>query len=209
MIHAVRLAHRGQFNLSSSGERWVPFTSHQQVVAQRPGFVWDARMSVMPGLPVHVHDAYVAGEGRLEAALWGLWPLALLRDRDEVARGELMRFLAEAAWYPTALLPRPGLVWEPVDARQARATLSDGPIRVTLTFHVGSDGLIDTIRADQRGRTVDGQVVPTPWEGRMSNYQRREGLLVPMDGEVAWLTPQGRLPYWRGTIVDLQFDPRN
>ncbi|MCU0933983.1 MAG: hypothetical protein MUE86_05990, partial [Thiobacillaceae bacterium] len=58
---------------------------------------------------------------------------------------------------------------------------------------------------EDRGRAVGDQVIPTPWEGRMSNYQRRHGLLIPVDGEVAWLTPEGRLPYWRGTITELGY----
>jgi hypothetical protein len=28
---------------------------------------------------------------------------------------------------------------------------------------------------------------------------------VPMTGEVAWLLPEGDLPYWRGTITDLRY----
>jgi len=29
---------------------------------------------------------------------------------------------------------------------------------------------------------------------------------LPMKGEVAWLTPQGRKPYWRGAIASLSFE---
>jgi hypothetical protein len=206
IIRAVDVVHHGRFNTSPTGEQWKPFTSRQRVVTRRPGFVWDARVSMAPGLQVHVHDAYVDGEGILEPAILGLFTLASLRDRDEVARGELMRFFAEAAWYPTALLPSQGMRWEPMDERSARATLTDGAITLSMTFHFGEDGLIETVRADSRGRTVDGRVVPTPWEGRVSNYQRRDGLLVPVDGEVAWLTSEGRLPYWRGTIVAITYD---
>ena len=206
IIRAVQVEHRGMFNLSQTGEQWKPFTSRQHVVTNRPGFVWDGRVSMAPGLDVHVHDAYVGGEGILEPAILGLFTLVKLRDRGEVARGELMRFMAEAAWYPTALLPSQGMQWEPIDASSARATLVDGEIRLSMTFHFGADGLLDTIRTESRGRTVGDQVIPTPWEGRMSNYQRRDGLLIPLDGEVAWLTPEGRLPYWRGTIIELSYD---
>lgn len=206
IIRAVEVMHRGRFNLSQNGEQWKPFTSRQHVVTHPPGFVWDGRVSMAPGLDVHVHDAYVGGEGILEPAILGLFTLVKLTDRGEVARGELMRFMAEAAWYPTALLPSQGMQWEPIDANSARATLVDGEIRLSMTFHFGADGLLDTIRTESRGRTVGDQVIPTPWEGRMSNYQRRDGLLIPLDGEVAWLTPEGRLPYWRGTITELSYD---
>jgi hypothetical protein len=205
IIRAADVVHAGSFNMSQTGEQWKPFTSRQRVVTRRPGFVWDGRVAMAPGLAVHVHDAYVDGEGILEPAILGLFTLVNMRDRGEVARGELMRYMAEAAWYPTALLPSQGMRWEPIDDRSARATLIDGDVRLTVTFHFGTDGLIEAIRAEDRGRTVGDRIVPTPWEGRMFDYQRRDGVLVPIQGEVAWLTPEGRLPYWRGTIKELSF----
>ena len=68
----------------------------------------------MPGLVVRVHDAYAAGEGMLHAALFGLFTVADLRGTRDIAEGELIRFLAETAWYPTALLPGQGVRWDAV-----------------------------------------------------------------------------------------------
>lgn len=206
LVAAATLTHAGTFNVSESGERWVPFTSTQHVVTRRPGFVWNARAMMAPGVAVNVHDAYVAGEGLLRPALLGAFDLAVLRDTAAVAHGELMRFFAEAAWYPTALLPSQGVQWEPIDERSARATLRDGALAVTLTFTFRSDGMIDTCRAEARGRTVEGNVIPTPWEGRWSDYRERGGMRVPMSGEVAWLLPEGRKAYWRGTVTALHYD---
>ncbi|MGR7921397.1 DUF6920 family protein [Zobellella denitrificans] len=206
MVAAVSLEHIGTLNLGESADQWKPFTSAQRVVTRRPGFDWDGRVAMMPGLPVLVHDAYIAGEGILHAALLGLLSMAKLRGTGEVARGELMRFLAEAAWYPTALLPSQGVVWNDVDEHAARATLKDGEQLVTLLFHFGEDGLIDTVYAEARGRMMAGRVVPTPWCGRFSNYALRDGLRVPLNAEVAWLLPEGAKPYWRGHITGIAYE---
>jgi hypothetical protein len=206
VVAAARLAHAGRFNLGEAAERWVPFTSVQRIVTHRPGFVWDARIAVAPGIAVRVHDAYVAGEGLLHAAALGLFTVADLRGGGEVARGEFMRCFAEAAWYPTALLPSQGVRWEAVDSRSADATMADGALVLTLRFRFGDDGLVESVRAPSRGRTVGGQVVPTPWEGRWSGWERRGGMLVPLSGEAAWLLPEGRRPYWRGTITALDHE---
>ncbi len=134
LIEAASIEHSGTFNMDEQGNQRKPFTSTQRVITRRPGFDWDGHIALMPGVPVRVHDAYVAGEGILHAALFGLIPLVNLRSTGDVAEGELMRFLAEAVWYPTALLPSQGVRWEPVDERSARATLIDGAITVTLLF---------------------------------------------------------------------------
>jgi hypothetical protein len=97
IVTAISVEHTGTFNLSEATEQWKPFTSTQRVVTHRPGFDWDARISMMPGLPVHVHDAYIAGEGILHAAILGLVSMANQRGTGELVQGELMRFFAEAA----------------------------------------------------------------------------------------------------------------
>ena len=205
IVTAVNVAHTGTFNMSEAGERWKPFTSNQHVVTRRPGFDWDGRVAMMPGLPVYVHDAYVVGEGILHASVLGLVSMVNLRGRGKVAQGELMRFFAEAVWYPTALLPSQGVLWDAVQDHSARATLKDGDFTLRLLFLFNEDGLIDTVRAEARGRTVGGKVVPTPWHGRFWNYAVRDGMRVPLDGEVAWVLPEGAKPYWRGRITQLSY----
>ena len=206
IVAAAAVVHTGTFNMGETTDQWKPFTSTQRVVTQRPGFVWDGRVAMMPGLPVHVLDAYLAGEGILHPAILGLFTLMDLRGAGEIAQGELMRFFAEAAWYPTALLPSQGVRWEAVDAHSARATLVDGPLSLTMTFSFSADGLIESALAQARGYAVAGKIIPTPWECLFSNYQRQGGMLVPMTGEVAWLLPEGRKPYFRGAIASLSYD---
>ena len=201
MVARVDLQHSGSMNMSATSAQWKPFTSDQQVVTRQPGFDWNGRINMMPGVAVLVHDAYVAGEGSLRAALLGLITVADMRGTDDLAKGELIRFFAEAAWYPTALLPSQGVNWEAVDTHSSRATLVDGAVTATLHFNFNETGEIETIRANARGRTIAGRIVPTPWQGRFWNYQDRGGMRVPINGEVAWLLPDGAQPYWRGEVT--------
>jgi len=206
IVAAVSVEHAGTFNMGETAEQWKPFTSTQRVVTRRPGFDWDGRVAMMPGLQVHVHDAYITGEGILHASVLGLLSMVNLRGTGELAQGELMRFFAEAAWYPTALLPSQGVRWDAVDDRSSRATLKDGDFTLTLLFRFNEDGLIETVSAEARGRTVGGAVVPTPWQGRFWSYAERDGMRVPLDGEVAWLLPEGAKPYWRGRITSVIYE---
>ncbi len=206
IVSAVNIEHAGTFNMSESGEQWKPFTSNQRVITRRPGFDWDARISMMPGMIIRVHDAYIAGEGILHAALFGLISIVNVRGTPEAALGELMRFFAETAWYPTALLPSQGVRWDAVDNTSAMATMTDGEIALTMLFRFNSDGLIASVRAEARGRMVSGTVVPTPWEGHWSNYSVRDGMCIPLQGEVSWILPAGPKPYWRGRVTNLAYE---
>ena len=208
IVTGVTVQHKGSFNVTALGsrERWMPFTSEQHVLTNRPGFVWNARMVLVPGIAVLVHDAYAAGVGTLHPAVLGLFSLTNQHGTGEIARGELMRYMMEAAWYPTALLPSQGTKWVAIDDVSADATMVDGDISMTMRFSFGAGGLIESVRAEARAALVGGKLVMMPWEGRMSNYQEREGMRVPLTGEAAWLTPGARKPYWRGTIVSTDYE---
>ncbi len=134
IVTSVKLSQQGKFNMSETKDKWDPFTATQFVVTQRPGFDWDARIQISPGLNAFVHDTYLSGKGSLHASLLGLVTVADVRDTPEANQGELMRFFAETAWYPTALLPSQGVRWEAIDETSACATLTDGTTTVSLVF---------------------------------------------------------------------------
>jgi hypothetical protein len=203
LIAAATFELAGTINMSASGgEQWKPFTSWQRAVVDRPGFLWNGRVVMFPGLAAHVHDSYIAGVGRLHAALLGLFSVAEVQGGGEIARGELMRYFAEAIWYPTALLPSQGVHWEAVDDRSANATLVDGPITLTLLFRFDQGGLITSVHADARGSGVGKDMVMLPWECSASNYQWRDGMLVPTRGEAA----KGGKSYFVGDLTSLVYE---
>ncbi len=167
------------------------------------GLRLDARVAMFPGFAVYVHDAYVGGEGILHPAILGLFSLADPVEAGVLAQGEFVRFFAETAWYPTALLPSQGVHWEAVDDRSAKATFVDGKVSVMMLVNFGEADLIEWVSVEARAAMVGKAIVMTPWEGRMANYQMRDGMLIPLTCEVSWLGPEGRAPYWRGTITSL------
>jgi hypothetical protein len=83
IITAVRIDIAGRFNLSPTGEQWKPFTSRQRVVTRRPGFLWDAKIAMWPGVHVRVVDSYIVGKGLLHAAVQGLFTMAHIQGEGE------------------------------------------------------------------------------------------------------------------------------
>jgi hypothetical protein len=206
IITAVTIDIAGTFNLSPTGDQWKSFASRQRVITRRPGFLWDAGIAMLPGVNVRVVDSYIVGKGLLHAAVQGLFTMARIRGEGEIARGEFMRWFAEVAWYPTALLPSQGVRWNAVDDHSANATVVDGPLSLTLLFRFNDAALIGSFRAEARGSMVGDRMVMAPWEGTWSNYQARDGVQVPFVGEVAWIRPEGRKPYFVGTVTALSFE---
>ena len=202
----VRRAHlRFTGTFAARPDAWAPFTAEQDVTARPPGFVWDARIGMLPVVPVRVRDSYAGGEGAMRATVAGLVPIVNQHGTTEIAAACLQRFLAEAVWLPTALLPTDGLSWLAIDHSTSRVMLTDHGTTVSLDFGFGPTGEIQTI-SGMRYRDVKGTPVLTPWTGRHTDYTRIDGMMIPTSGEVAWVLPEGRVPYWRGRLVETKFD---
>ena len=204
LVRRARVEHRGEFLVAPG--RWRPFTSVEHFVVRPPGFVWDAAIRSAPLVVVRVRDGYHRGVGSMRAAVGALVPVTDQRGTPEMAEASLQRYLAEAPWVPTALLPGAGVVWTAVDDGTARATLTDRGVSASVDFHVGAGGELLRVSA-LRHRDVDGTPVPTPWVGRSWDYRRLEGMMVPTAGDVEWCPPDGPpVAYWRARLTRVAYE---
>ncbi|GMV04891.1 MAG: hypothetical protein AMXMBFR53_11710 [Gemmatimonadota bacterium] len=205
-IRLTVLEQEGTFQMGEGDAGWRPFIATQHVRAYPPGFLWDARIAMALLVPVRVRDGYLDGRGTMKGAVWSTLVMVDAQPTRELAEGALYRYLAEAAWMPTRLLPGEGLAWRAVDESTAEATLRDGDLAVSVLFRFDAQGDIVGIHVPRRGREVDGASVPTPWTGRFWSHQDVDGFRIPMEGEVAWVVDGVEVPYWRGRVSGARFD---
>ncbi len=205
LIASAILRSRGAMSLDTTATRWVPFQAEQTIMSQPPGFFWDARVRAMAWPATFVRDAYVEGIGVLQASIGGVVPVVNQRGRGELARGELMRYLAEAAWIPTKLLPSQGVRWAAVDDSTADAEMVDRELQIFLRFRFDDTGGIREVSSEVRPRMLGTTFVPMRWGGRFWNHAKRGGMRIPLDAEVAWRGPGGEQPYWRGHMEQANY----
>lgn len=202
-IRTAIIRHEGEFSLNN---KWVPFTSVQHFTSCPAGFIWDAKMKMNSLINVRVRDSYLNGRGAMSAKVLSLISVMDAHDDANLNAGSLMRYLAELAWLPTALLPSENLRWTAIDDDKALATLSDGDTTVSLEFTFNERGEISSFFAPARIYSLKGESRELPWAGRLWNYQERNGMMIPLEGEVSWQMPQGNEPYYKGRIVAVEYD---
>lgn len=202
-VRTAKIKIAGEFNLN---DRWIPFDSTEHFSANPPAFIWDAEMRMNPLMTVRVRDAYLDGRGAMTGKIFGLFPVVDARDDAKLDTGALMRYLAEAVWLPTALLPSENVRWSAIDENRALATLTDGATIVSLEFIFNDADEITGVFSPARFREMNGEYKPFPWAGRFANYREYGGMRIPSEGEVEWQTPEKREPYWRGRIVEARYD---
>ena len=205
-VDTVRFEQKGELRPGDADSAWKPFTATQYITTDPPGFFWDASVHLWPLVDLRVRDLYHDGTGSASVTLFELFQFGSDESNPELNEGELLRYLAEAVCYPTALLPGEGVTWEAVDDNAATATLEYGGVEATLTFHFSEDDEVKKVHADQRPRRVDDGYEQTPWTGRWYDYETRNGMRVPTAGEVIWHLPEGDIETWRGQLTDISYD---
>lgn len=203
-VRTVRLQQQGEFRLGDATAPWKPLTATQHFTTQPPGFVWDATIDILPLVPARVIDLYRHGDGILRARLLGIIPVASVGPSPEMDEGELVRYLAEAVWFPTALLPTQGVEWEAIDAHSAKATLKHRDRVASLCFHFNDQNEVERVTTE-RYRQEDGDYAP--WTGYYRTYENRWKMRVPAEAEVEWNLPDGDLSYWRASIENIDYYP--
>jgi hypothetical protein len=205
-IRVARYKQKGQLRTEMHARRWLSFEATEVVTTRSPGFIWDARVRIAPWLHVRVRDAYLAGQASGRVSLLSAHRVADQHGLTQLNSASLHRYLAEAVWYPTALLPAAGVQWKAIDNNRALATLKDSGIAVSLEFHFNDAGEITGVSTPGRWRSVKGGFRLTPWEGRFHTYEKRAGMRIPVEGEVGWYGAGQLQLVWKGRIEDLSYE---
>ncbi|MCB1883467.1 MAG: hypothetical protein KDG89_05640 [Geminicoccaceae bacterium] len=111
-----------------------------QILAAPHGFVWrvQAELGMMR---LSGFDAYAEGRGQTRFWLLNTVPVARAGGGADFARSAAARGIAEALfWTPAALLPGPGIAWEPASADTARLRVDHLGERFAVDLTVAGDG---------------------------------------------------------------------
>jgi hypothetical protein len=206
IIQLARFAQTGTLRTDAKSGRWLKFEASQIVVPPAVGFLWNARVAIAPLLHVRIRDALIAGQGSGQVSFLSAFTVASAGSIPEMNSGALHRYLAEAVWCPTALLPSAKLRWSVIDDNTALATLTDNGVTVSLEFRFNSAGEVAGIYTPARWGTFDGGYKQIPWEGFFRNYANRGGIVVPSEGEVGWYLDGKWRSVWQGTITESNYD---
>jgi len=195
----VRLNQVGSMWMSADAEP-LQYEAAQWIDVRRPAFVWRADFSIARVFGIAIVDSYVDGRGLLEGRAFGSVPIVKATGAG-IDRSEAMRYLAELAWAPSAILNNPSLQWHVLDGERVEVSLDVGSERCSITLHFDSNG--DIVRVEGiRPRRVDDVDIDTAWSGTFTNYQEIDGYRIPTRGEARWELETGTYTYWRGDIVD-------
>lgn len=205
LASAVRFEQTGVMRSSPEGKE-MRFAAYQTIAAVEPGFMW--RATFAPAGLVVVADYFVDGRGGLEVRMAGAFAVATIIDGDAIAKGELMRYLAELPWHPDAIMCNRALDWQVLDPSTIKVAAGEGKARAEVTLFIDANGFVSAIEARDRPQFTDGVFVERPWRGRFWEYRQAGGRITPAQAEIAWVIDGKEFVYARGTVENWRIAAR-
>jgi hypothetical protein len=195
----VRLTQTGRMKRNLEARSWMAFTAIQTMSTLVCEFDWLARFG--PFGMISARDALKHGEGGLDIQALGVVPIARAAHTPGLVCGERMRYLAELAWAPLALLRNTELRWREDGPDTLAVSTGAGETASEVMLSLDSDGRIAGTYAPDRPRSVAASEIPTPWRGQFTDYRLHEGFWLPFAGEVAWEINGKPELYWQGRLA--------
>jgi hypothetical protein len=193
----IRLKQSGRMRQIGAAS-WMSFSAAQTIWARVCAFDWRARTGPL-GM-ISVRDSLSGGEGRLDVTALGIIPISRAEPSAALMRGELMRYLAELAWAPDAILLNTELRWREDAADSLAVSAGAGETVAEVMLRLDGEGRIAEAFAPDRPRSPKPPFLPTPWRGRFSNYRRHNDMWLPFTAEVGWEIGGKETIYWQGRI---------
>jgi len=173
------------------------------VLASPNGFVWE----------MHAQSGHLRLSGSDSGAwtrFWmgGVMPVARAGGDADHARAAYGRMVAEAVfWAPAALLPRPDVTWQAVDADTARVTVRHGGMVQSVDISLGRDGqpmhvVFDRWSDANPEKTYQKQ----PFGGYLSAFRTVQGYCVPTHVEAGnFFGTDAYFPFFIADVTEVSF----
>ena len=191
-ISYIRLKHGGRFKPQN---KWMKIKGEEYFTTENPGFIWYGKVPL-----ISARDLYYNGEGNLIVKL--LHFIKIVDEKGpEINQGEMLRWLAEAPLFPTALLPSDKISWEAIDDFSAKVVFTYKNMQVEGNFHFAESGEIKRFTAKRfYNKTLEN------WTGYYNEYKTIEGVKIPFHLEVEWNLESEDLQYVDFTINEIEFN---
>jgi hypothetical protein len=204
-VHNFRARMHGRIR-NERDARWIPLAAEQYNLVDSP-----ARLFYLTGsmfaIPVQGYHRYVDGTATMTIKAAALVPVVAVSG-SEMDQGETVTMFNDMCVMAPATLIGPGIVWESVDQKTARATFTNAghTIRAELSFN--ERGELTNFRSDDRYQTSpDGRSLRRlPWSTPLDGYRSFGSVGLAGSGEARWRDADGEFTYVELTFDDIEYN---
>jgi hypothetical protein len=204
LIHTAHLLQTGVMRTKPEGN-WMPMAAEQYFTVDSPGFHWTVDVKAAPFFNLSGRDIYQNGSGNMLIKILSLVPVVDSKGK-ELNQGSMLRFLAEAAWFPSFALSN-YISWKQVDSLTAIATMTYGGITASGIFKFRPNGDMMGFEAQRYYDRKEGATLET-WSiyNDDNGYKQFEGVRIPAKSTVTWKLKSGDYTWFKVEIKNIEYN---
>ncbi|MFZ1289796.1 MAG: DUF6544 family protein [Melioribacteraceae bacterium] len=198
--------------LNQSGEikteeksNWLKIKSTEYFTSQKPNLLWDAEIGNSKFFWIEIVDSYLKRKGntliKINSSVtigdsWGI----------EIDKSNLFKYLSEAVYFPTTLLPSKYLKWNILDSNIAEIKFTNNKTSVVAKLFFNNDGTISKIETLDKFRPMNDNYKESLFTIYFSNYKKYNSFLIPTYCEVEWELENGKFKFGKFKIDNIKYE---
>jgi hypothetical protein len=203
-IDFIQMSQEADFRTQIDGD-WSHLSANVWYGAFEPGMVWKARFgtSLLPFKTASLEFIHGKGHGLVRL----LGTITLLEPHGYEADITLLsRYLMEAVWFPTVLLPNRHIEWSPVSELSAKAEIHFEGLRASAIFTFTPDGQIENIVTHDKFRDFKGSFEKEQFTLHCKNFKQFQNITIPTEVEFVWNLPSKDFSYGKFRVADIRYE---
>lgn len=189
---------------TGENSNWQQVTAEEHLSVSQPAYIWNAKLKMNDIVSARAIETYINGTGNILIKLFSSLKISDATG-GYVDQSGLTRYLCDAVFVPSALLPNEFLEWEFVEQGKVKGTLRFKDLKADADFYFNSSGEVTRIETSDRYRTTPAGYVRNLLSITLSDYRTFGSYKIPTYFETAWQTKNGKFVFGKFNITDAQY----
>ena len=184
---------------------WLNIKSIEYFTAQKPNLLWDAEIGNSKFFWIEIVDSYLKNKGntliKINSSItigdsWGI----------EIDKSNLFKYLSEAVYFPTSLLPSKNLIWNILDSNSAEVKFTDKNTSLVAKIFFNTNGTIKKIETLDKFRPMNNNYKESLFTIYFFDYKKHSSFLIPTYCEVEWELEKGKFKFGKFKIDSIKYE---
>lgn len=202
-IRFAMVRQESQYKMNPRAD-WIDVDAVSTYTTDRISLVWDAILHDSRYMWRRAQLIYLHATGEGLIKLYGGITLSEYSG-SEADISLLFRFLSEALWFPTALLPGGHVQWKEHGENSAEVVITDDELEASAVFYFNEVGEVIRITTNDKFRDFKGSFHKEGFVMNCRNYTLMNNMLIPTEFEFIWHLESGDFPYAIIRVADAQY----
>jgi hypothetical protein len=188
--------------MRSKGKDWFTFTSEQYNFFDEPTRLFFMKAKMF-GITVPGYHRYQQQTALMNIKLFGLFDIVKIQD-ENLAKGETVTVFNDMCLMAPGFLVDKRITWEPMNDTIAKATLTNGAIKVSAVLYFNEQGqLIDFISNDRYETNIKQWL---PFSTPVTEYKTMNNMNLISYGEAIWHYPDSAFVYGKFWTKKIEYN---